>query len=149
MKTVRKAYAYITRGQQLLVFSHPDHPGAGIQVPKGTIGPDEQPEKAVLREAEEETGLCNLKIVRFLGDVTFDMMPYGENIIYHRFFYHLECMESPPNSWYHYEEDPSDGLEKRIRFYLYWVNVPDGLPDLSVKYGYGQLLDELVISLGR
>ena len=147
MRTTRKAYAYITRGQQLLVFSHPDHPDAGIQVPKGTIGTDEHPELAVMREAEEETGLSNLRMIRFLGDVQFDMTSLGERAIHHRYFYHLECTDFVPNSWYHYEEDPSEGLEERIRFYLYWVNVPAGLPDLSVKYGHGQMLDQLMMSM--
>ena len=53
----RKAYAYITYEDRLLVFSHPHAPEAGIQVPGGTLNDDERPEDAVTREAREETGL--------------------------------------------------------------------------------------------
>jgi 8-oxo-dGTP pyrophosphatase MutT (NUDIX family) len=55
--TKRKALAYITWGNSLLVFRHPHVPAAGIQVPGGTIEEGESPEEAVLREAIEETGL--------------------------------------------------------------------------------------------
>jgi 8-oxo-dGTP pyrophosphatase MutT (NUDIX family) len=53
----QKAFAYITHGRRLLVFSHPHSPAAGIQVPAGTIEPGEPPELAVLREAAEAPGL--------------------------------------------------------------------------------------------
>lgn len=61
MPLVKKVYAYITRGEQLLVFNHVDFPEAGIQVPGGTLEPDELPESAVLREALKETGLEGLQ----------------------------------------------------------------------------------------
>jgi 8-oxo-dGTP pyrophosphatase MutT (NUDIX family) len=61
-----KVYAYITRGDQLLVFRHIDFPGAGIQTPGGTIEEGEEPEDAVLREAVEETGLVKLRLVSHL-----------------------------------------------------------------------------------
>ena len=38
---VEKAFAYITRDDELLVFRHVDSPEAGIQVPAGTIEPGE------------------------------------------------------------------------------------------------------------
>jgi len=50
---IQKVLAYVTWGDKLLVFSHPDFPEAGIQVPAGTIEPGEEPEAAVLREAFE------------------------------------------------------------------------------------------------
>ena len=43
----QKALVYITWGDKLLVFSHPDFPEAGIQVPAGTIEPGEEPGAAV------------------------------------------------------------------------------------------------------
>ncbi|MCI0690634.1 NUDIX hydrolase [candidate division KSB1 bacterium] len=51
-----KVFAYITHGHRLLVFRHADFPKAGIQVPAGTIQPNERPDEAVLREVYEETG---------------------------------------------------------------------------------------------
>src|SRR5690348_18410922 len=65
---MQKALAYITWGNTLLVFSHPDFPEAGIQVPAGTIEPGEEPEAGALREAFEETGLSGLALVAFLGE---------------------------------------------------------------------------------
>ena len=42
MQQIQKVYAYITRAEQLLVFSHVDFPEAGIQVPGGTLEPGDQ-----------------------------------------------------------------------------------------------------------
>jgi 8-oxo-dGTP pyrophosphatase MutT (NUDIX family) len=68
---IGKVTAFITRdgahGRELLVFTHPD---AGIQVPAGTMEHGETPEIAVLREAFEETGLTDLRIVADLGAIT-------------------------------------------------------------------------------
>ena len=84
----RKAFAYITSGStsghRLLVFSHPLSPEAGIQVPAGTMDDGETPEEAVLREAGEETGLPDLKIVRMLGRQMFDARPFGRNELHDR-----------------------------------------------------------------
>jgi 8-oxo-dGTP pyrophosphatase MutT (NUDIX family) len=56
--TLGKVTAFITRRtnseRELL---HIQHPHAGIQIPAGTLEPGERPETAILREAEEETGL--------------------------------------------------------------------------------------------
>jgi hypothetical protein len=70
MRRVQKVVAYIVRDGQLLVFTHADHERfdqAGLQVPAGTVKDRELPEDAVLREAEEETGLKGLRIERYLG----------------------------------------------------------------------------------
>lgn len=70
MDSVRleKVTAFITRagpaGRELLLFRHPN---AGIQLPAGTVEVGETPEQAVLREAAEESGLANLRMVRPLG----------------------------------------------------------------------------------
>ncbi|MBN1287486.1 MAG: NUDIX domain-containing protein [Anaerolineae bacterium] len=61
---VEKVTAFITRGQELLVF---EHPNAGVQIPAGTVEVGEAPEAAALREAGEETGLASLSIRRYLG----------------------------------------------------------------------------------
>lgn len=65
---LEKVVAFITRtgssGQELLLFRHPY---AGIQIPAGTVEEGEMPEQAALREACEETGLCNLDIIHYIG----------------------------------------------------------------------------------
>ena len=54
---IQKVIAYITNGRRLLVFRDTDFPEAGIQVPAGTVDAGEAPQTAVMREAQEETGL--------------------------------------------------------------------------------------------
>jgi len=133
-----KVFAYITHLQQLLVFTHPDHPDAGIQVPAGTLEHGESPRAGVLREAFEETGLTGLRVVRFLGMFRFDARPYGRNEIHNRWFFHLECPGSPPETWIHREESPSDGGGP-IRFAFSWVP----LPDVRLDFGQDAMLDRL------
>ena len=153
MTTTReKVVAYITHTDpesgrlRLLVFTHPDAPEAGIQVPAGTIKPGESPSEAVLREAEEETGLTDLELVRFLGERTIDFRPWGRDEFHHRHFFHLRVLSAPPDTWLHHETDP-DGSSGHppIPFSFYWVPLPDGVPDLIGEQG--ALLAEIVPSL--
>jgi 8-oxo-dGTP pyrophosphatase MutT (NUDIX family) len=137
---IRKAFAYITHEDRLLIFSHPLAPEAGLQVPAGSMHDGESPEDAVLREAREETGLEQLRIVRFLGDVMFDCTPFWRDEIHHRHFFHLACGETPPERWRQYELDPSDGSEPPL-FELWWVPLPGGVPELIA--GHGAMLPEL------
>lgn len=63
-----KVSAFITRpDRHLLVFSHPESPSAGIQVPAGGIDPGEDPATAAIREAEEETGYTGFTVERFVS----------------------------------------------------------------------------------
>jgi len=74
--TIGKVTALITRlkgeQRQLLLIQHPY---AGIQIPAGTIEPDETPEQAVLREASEETGLSGLTVAAYLGNEQVSLPP--------------------------------------------------------------------------
>ncbi len=79
----RKAFAYITHGDRLLVFRHPAAPDAGIQVPAGSMRTGERPEDAVLREAREETGLADLVLVGALGEHRRDMADVGLDEMHH------------------------------------------------------------------
>ncbi len=67
---LEKVTAFVVRssaaGHDLLLF---EHPSAGIQIPAGTVEPDEAPREAVLREAREETGLADVAIQQYLGRV--------------------------------------------------------------------------------
>ena len=132
----QKVFVYITHRDRLLVFSHPDFPDAGIQVPAGTLEPGETPEAAAWREAREETGLDGLRLVRFLGEQVRDMADCGLNEIHHRYFYHFECTQPPPEVWRHNEPDPSDGSPAPIVFELFWVHLPDGVPPLTTDHGF-------------
>ena len=141
----RKAFAYITWGDTLLVFSHPDFPEAGIQVPAGTIEPGEDPEAAALREAFEETGLAGLTLVAPLGEQVRDVTALGKDEAHHRYFFHLRCTESPPRTWRHWEEFPSDGSE-RVAFDFFWAPLPNGVPPLIA--GHDALLSALIQRMG-
>lgn len=133
---VAKVYSYITYNNQLLVFSHPFAPEAGIQVPGGSVEADEALDDAALREAFEETGLTTLKMGTFLGEQIWQH-PYPENSGYrvaHRHFYHLTLTEPPPATWRHQESSPSFGDEKHI-FEFFWVPLSN-IPPLIADMGY-------------
>ena len=99
-----KVLAYVTRGEELLVFRHRDFPDAGLQVPAGTIEEGEDPQDAALREVREESGLTDVRVVGFLGRYLYDAAPHrGE--AHDRYMYHLELTGSAEQSWLHYETD--------------------------------------------
>ncbi len=79
--TIHKVTAFITRerptGRQLLLFQHPQ---AGVQLPAGKGDAGEDWQTAVLREAHEETGLNQLTIHRYLGQLDNELTP-GEMIL--------------------------------------------------------------------
>ncbi|MEY8191923.1 NUDIX domain-containing protein [Peribacillus simplex] len=71
MIPIKKAYGYVTRinnGEtQVLVFQHPIKE-AGIQIPKGTVRPQEGACQAVIREMKEETGLENFHVQKLIAE---------------------------------------------------------------------------------
>jgi 8-oxo-dGTP pyrophosphatase MutT (NUDIX family) len=130
-----KVFAYITNHNRLLVFSHPNSPEAGIQVPAGTVKQNETLQNAVLREAYEETGLVGLKLIGYLGNCVYDMSPERGNSAQCRHFFHLEVDGEMPNLWQHYET--SGGKREPILFELFWAHLPDGVPERIA--GHGQM----------
>ncbi|WP_405436621.1 NUDIX domain-containing protein [Streptomyces avidinii] len=72
-------------------------------MPAGSIRPGEAPESAALREAREETGLSDFKIVRKLGETEYDISPYRFEI-QHRHVFHLELTEPTPERWMSQED---------------------------------------------
>ncbi len=141
----QKAYAFITKGLELLVFKQPDFPEGGIQLPGGTMEPGEAPAEAVMREAQEETGLSNLVLGDFLGETEFDRRIYGKEVIDHRYFYHLICPEAPER-WAHGEFTPSEGENEPIVFDFYWVALFEGvMPEIIAEQGsmIGKLKEKL------
>jgi len=135
MQTKRKVFAYITQGNDLLVFEHEDAPEAGIQVPAGTLEDGETPEEGVLREAKEETGLQKLSIVRFLGEQIRDMSDYGKSEIHHRYFYHLISEDDTHPLWRHYEHYSSDNSGKPYLFWFHWSDI-NQLPELIADHDF-------------
>ena len=132
---ISKVFAYITHRNRLLVFRHADFPEAGIQVPAGTVKTNEDLVAAVLREAEEETGLRDLTVKVFLGEQIRNMQDVGKDEIHHRHFYHLVCNNDPSDQWQHDETDPSDGGVESIRFEFFWATLPDQIPELICDHG--------------
>jgi 8-oxo-dGTP pyrophosphatase MutT (NUDIX family) len=143
----RKAFAYITHGDGLLVFRHLDAPDAGTQVPAGTIRDRERPAAAALREAREETGLHDLVLGRFLGERRRDMADFGRDEVQRRYFFHLRCVGDPPATWRHDERDPSDGDAESIAFAFFWARLPDGVPALIADHD--ALLPQMIASLAN
>lgn len=129
MAPVRRiALAYITHANRLLVFTHPDFPEAGVQVPGGTLKEGEEPDEAVMREAFEETGLEGLELQSYLGDCQVDAPERDE--VYQCRFYDLTYDGPAPERWRHDETDPADGTPGPITFEFFWVTLPDGVPPL-------------------
>ena len=136
----QKVVCYIVRDGRLLVFKHLDEPWdeSGLQVPAGSIKPDETPEDAAIREASEETGLSALRLVRKVGETQYDMAPYRPET-HHRHFFHLEVDGATPELWVSQEEDPDDGSGPK-RFECYWIPLAQGH---VLSGGQGALLGQL------
>lgn len=141
MSHAPKVFAYITHQDRLLVFSHPHFPEAGIQVPAGTVEPGETLPEAVLREAYEETGLVELKIIGYLGSCVYDMSAWGGHSSQQRHFFHLRLDGESGDLWQHYET--SGGKRDAILFELFWVKFPNNVPQLIA--GHDQMLSKLLM----
>lgn len=129
---IHKVFAYITHGHRLLVFRHADFPQAGIQVPAGTVQPDEHPDEAILREVYEETGLSDFTEVYFLGEHIRDMRDFNHDAIHHRYFYHLAYAGNPPATWR--QDETSGGTSEPIVFEFFWADLPDEVPELIADH---------------
>ena len=115
-----KVVCYIVCDGKLLVFRHTEYSceEVGIQVPAGSVRAGETPEAAALREAREETGLSQFRIVRKLGETEYDLSPYRFEI-QRRHVFHLELSESAPERWASQEDH--DGERKPTHFECFWV----------------------------
>lgn len=137
----QKIQAYITREQngrtELLVFGHVGIPEAGVQVPAGSIDPGETPDRAVLREIFEETGLVHLQIVKYLG--CFPWYWTVRQTLHQRHVYHLTPAEPLPDRWE--QVVASADADNGLRFECYWLDVNEAARVLSGQQGmYLELL---------
>jgi 8-oxo-dGTP pyrophosphatase MutT (NUDIX family) len=136
---IEKVIIYITRGERLLVFTHPDFPEAGLQVPAGTIEPGETPADAARREASEETGLDNFAAWTYLGMRERDMRDFGRDERHRRYFFHARCESAnAPNvheRWRLEERFPTDGAMPAIIFELFWTALLPTPPNLIADQG--------------
>ncbi len=141
-----KVVAYITHDDRLLVLKHTESEEAGIQVPGGTLRPGENLAEAALREAVEETGLTELQLRTFLGSAEQWLPGPTGRVMKVLAYFHIECTGDVQERWRHFEEDPSDGTPGPIEFELYWVRMPDEVPNLAGELG--RKLPELYEMLG-
>lgn len=112
--SARKVWAYVLRGDELLAFSHPDHPDAGIQVPGGTLRDGEDPAGGVLRECAEETGVDGWRIVRPLGARRVD---WGSSAGADAYGFELAPAAPLPDRWIGGEGDAPEP----ILFAFFWI----------------------------
>ena len=124
MKTVDKAVAAVIRTiggrRELLAFTHPS---AGVQLPKGTIEPDESIALATLRELEEESGLILDGTPHYLG--RWDRAVSVDEV--HP--WHVSLLDAPPglpDSWDH--EATGSPEEDGLIFAFHWLPLNAALP---------------------
>lgn len=146
MRVYHKAYVYLTCGSRLLVFSQPDEPEIGLQVPGGTLDPGESHLIGAKREFIEETGL-DLDIgFHHLADqeLIYRDTRGMQDGLHKRQLFHATIDEIPAEEWEHFEMTPSAGGPP-IRFRLFWLDVfseDAQTPELFFP-GFGEYLDEI------
>lgn len=121
MTRIGKVAVYAVSDLGLLVFDEPDFPEVQSQVPGGTIEPGEAPQFAARREFEEETGIT-VPPLDFLGRET--VLPDGAmaKVVVERHFFYGWIAEPLPDTWDHWEMDPSDGSDPVLYRYR-WVSL--------------------------
>lgn len=134
---VPKVICYITWQGRLLVFTQPQRPDQGVQVPGGTIEPGEAPAAAALREAHEESGLTQFSVDAYLGSAHYDLkLDVGPP--HSRHFFHLLCSTQPPEHWQHIE--PATSVRPFTqRFDFHW----EALQSAHLDWEMGVFLDRI------
>ncbi|TDC81767.1 NUDIX domain-containing protein [Actinomadura sp. 7K507] len=115
--------AYVIRERavpELLVFDHVGMPQAGTQVPAGGVHPDEDLERAVLREVFEETGLRTVSVV---GQIVVESKPHPDTRRPRRTtYFHLRTSATTADAWNH--EVYGDGDDAGLIFACHFLPLP-------------------------
>ena len=90
------------------------------RLPKGIVEPDETPERAALREVEEETGLAG-RVVTALGTVDYSFREQGVEVAKQVHFFLMELADAEPG--------PRDGELARV----YWCPIEVAAERLSFE----------------
>lgn len=116
-----KVLAYITRnkGHELLVFEHIDFPAAGIQVPAGTVEPDEEILTALQREVSEESGL-EISLSQAIELGRFEWKRFDRQELHMRHIFQIE-MSGLKDSWIHTVS--GSGEDRDLHFKYFWLPV--------------------------
>lgn len=132
MRVLHKAYVYLTCGRKLLVFSEPDNPEVGLQVPGGTLDPGESHLIGARREFHEETGLVLDGALDHLADQNHLFDNGRGRDLHRRRHFHARVARIGRDEWEHFEMTPNDGGDP-IRFRLFWLDL-DGEIDPAAFY---------------
>ena len=103
-----------------------------MQVPAGTIEPNESTDAAALREAREETGLKEFGPPQYVGVAAVDMSVYGRRELHERHFFRLPLAQTAPAQWRHVET--SGGTAAPEVFEFSWVPL-SAVPQLAGGQG--------------
>jgi 8-oxo-dGTP pyrophosphatase MutT (NUDIX family) len=129
-----KVVLYVTHEDTLLVFREPAYPHIALQVPGGTVEPDEEIETAARRELLEETGLADISSLISLGSRAYEFHSKGRACRHTRHHFHITLPGVPRERWSHWEQDSSLGLGP-IEFDLFWMPFVQAADELG--YGFG------------
>jgi 8-oxo-dGTP pyrophosphatase MutT (NUDIX family) len=90
-KVLEAAGGYVQNDKgELLVF----YRRGSWDLPKGKIDPGETPERAAVREVQEETGLVHLDMGEFLGHTYHNYELKGERILKKTWWYRMKTSDS-------------------------------------------------------
>lgn len=126
---IRRYSEQLSEQLEVLVFIHKDFPEAGIQVPAGTVEPDEPLVTALFREIEEESGISPQKL-QLLHKIAQCEIP-EQNVVRH--VYMLTPTEELPDTWSHCVGGV--GKDNGLIFDYYWSPV-----DITLAGGQSQWL---------
>ena len=125
MDRVAKVLVYATHhDEEVLVFEHVDR-DAGVQVPGGTVEPDEPLPEAALRELREEVGV-EAQAVDLLGAT--DRPHPHRPVVHERHFFHA-AIDEPRDRWTHVVA--GGGEDDGLTFACYWLSIGEARSELG------------------